>query len=148
MGSGLDDTPSTAHTGNCTALLGGMVPTDTVTTSPWHSSIEQTIHVSPTMISGTLSLLYRVDAVEPLSDTLNAYLVGANDVLTFTLPVTTSGWTHAWFDVSAWNEPTTTLKIDFVIAETGREARIILDEITWGSAIEGSRAVFLPIARR
>ncbi len=139
---------STAHTGNFAALLGGSVPTDTITAGPWHSTIEQTINVSPTIVSGTLSLLYRVDAVEPLSDTLKAYVVGANNTLTFTLPVTTSEWTHAWFDVSAWNEPTATVKVDFAIADVGREATIILDEIAWGSAIEGSHTVFLPIARR
>jgi hypothetical protein len=139
---------STAHTGNYAALLGGSVPTDTVSTGPWHSTIEQTIIVSPTIVSGTLSLLYRVDAVEPLSDTLNAYLVGANSVLTFTLPVTTNGWTHAWFDVSAWTEPTATVKIDFAIGDVGRDALIILDEVTWGSAITGSYAAFLPLVRR
>lgn len=139
---------STAHTGNYAALLGGSAPTGTLVISPWHSAIEQTINVSPTVVSGTLSLLYRVDAVDPLSDTLNAYLVGASNALTFTLPVTTSGWTHAWFDLSAWTEPTATVKFDFSVADSGREAILILDEITWGSAIEGSHSIFLPITRR
>ncbi len=139
---------SIAHTGNYAALLGGMVPTDTITTGPWYSTVEQTVNVSPTIISGTLSLLYRVDAVDPLSDTLNAYLIGANNVLTFTLPVTTSGWAHAWLDASAWNDPTATLEIDFVTGSAGRTTAAILDEITWGSAIGGSRAVFLPMVNR
>ncbi len=139
---------STAHTGNYAVLLGGMVPTDTITSGPWHSTIEQTLNVSPTVVSGTLSLLYRVDAVDPLSDTLNAYLIGANNTIAFTLPVTTSGWAHAWFDASAWNDPTATLKIDFVTGSAGRTTAAILDEITWGSAIGGSRAVFLPMVNR
>jgi hypothetical protein len=80
--------------------------------------------------------------------TLNAYLVGANGALTFTLPVTTSGWAHAWFDASAWTEPTATLKIDFAVGGVGREARVILDEITWGSAITGPHPVFLPLVSR
>jgi Tol biopolymer transport system component len=139
---------STAHTGNYATLLGGSVPTDTLTAGPWHSTLEQTIAVSPTIMSGTLSLLYRVDTAEPLSDTLTAYVFGANNILTFTLPLTSTDWTHAWFDVSAWNEPTATVKIDFALADTGREARIILDEITWGSAIKGAHDVFLPIIKR
>jgi hypothetical protein len=139
---------STAHTGNYAVMLGGTVPTDTVTTGLWHSTIEQTISVSPTIMSGTLSLLYRADAVDPMSDTLNAYLVGVNNILTFTLPVTTSDWAHTWFDVSTWNEPTATVKIDFVTGSAGRTTMALVDEITWGSAVEGSHAVFLPIARR
>ena len=62
---------STAHTGNYAVLLSGSVPTDTLTTGPWHSIIEQTVNVSPTIVSGTLALLYRVESVEPLSDTLD-----------------------------------------------------------------------------
>jgi hypothetical protein len=139
---------TTAHTGNYAALLGGSLPTDTLTTGPWHSTIEQTIGVSPAVVSGTLSLLYQVAAAEPLSDTLDAYLIGTNNVLTFTLPLTTSGWTHIWFDVSTWTDPTATVKIDFAVSDVDREARIVFDEITWGSAITGSYAVFLPIARR
>jgi hypothetical protein len=139
---------STAHTGNYAVLLSGSVPTDTLTTGPWHSIIEQTVNVSPTIVSGTLALLYRVESVEPLSDTLTAYVFGANNILTFTLPLTSTDWTHAWFDISAWNEPTATVKIDFTIGGVSREAKIILDEITWGSSIRGSHEVFLPIARR
>lgn len=139
---------STAHTGNYAALLGGNVPTDTVTVGPWHSAIEQTINVSPTIVSGTLSLLYRVEAADPLSDTLTAYVVGANDILTFTLPVTATDWTHAWFDLSSWTEPTATLKLDFALADTGRLAEVFIDEVTWGSAIRGSYTTLLPIMRR
>jgi Tol biopolymer transport system component len=139
---------STAHTGSYAALLGGSVPTDTVTSGPWHSTIEQTISVTDTIVSGTLSLLYRVESAKPLSDTLTAYVVGASNALTFTLPVTASEWTHAWFDVSTWIEPTATIKLDFAVGDVGRETKIILDEVTWGSTIKGSYSTFLPLIRR
>jgi hypothetical protein len=139
---------STAHTGNYAALLGGSVPTGTLTTGPWHSTIEQAVNVSPTMVSGTLSLLYRVEAADLLSDTLTAYVVGVNEALTFTLPLTASEWTHAWFDLSAWNEPAATVEVDFALADPGRAATVILDEITWGSIAPASPTVFLPLVRR
>jgi hypothetical protein len=139
---------STAHTGHYAALLGGKVSTDTLTTGPWHSAIQQTINLSPTIVSGTLSLLYQIKEAEPLSDTLTAYVVGANDMLAFTLPVTATAWTHAWFDVSAWHEPTATVKLDLSVGAAGRIAGAVFDEITWGSAITGSHAVFLPLLRR
>ncbi|CAG0928909.1 hypothetical protein TFLX_01146 [Thermoflexales bacterium] len=139
---------STVHTGLGAVVLGGSVPTDTLTSGPWHSAIEQTINVSPTIVSGTLSLLYRVESAEPVSDTLAIYVTGVSNTLTLSLPLTVSEWTHTWFDLSTWNEPTATVKIDFALADTGREATIIFDEITWGSALEGSHTVFLPLARR
>jgi Tol biopolymer transport system component len=139
---------STAHTGNYAAVLGGSVPSDTLTTGPWYSTFEQMINISPTIGSGTLSLLYRVESADPLSDTLTVYVVGANNTLTFTLPVTATEWTHAWFDLSTWIEPTATLKLDFAVTDVGRTAEVVVDEVTWGSVIEGSHAVFLPLVRR
>jgi hypothetical protein len=106
------------------------------------------INISPTIGSGTLSLLYRVESADPLSDTLTVYVVGANNTLTFTLPVTATEWTHAWFDLSTWIEPTATLKLDFAVTDVGRTAEVVVDEVTWGSVIEGSHAVFLPLVRR
>ena len=93
---------SAAHTGQGAVLLGGSVPSDTVTTAPWRSTVEQTLNVSPTVVSGTLALLYHVEAAEPLSDTLTAYVMGTDETLTFTLPLTTSDWTQQWFDLSTW----------------------------------------------
>jgi hypothetical protein len=119
-----------------------------LTAGPWHSTIEQTINVSPTIVSGTVSLLYQVNAADALSDTLTATVSGASNVLTFTLPLTSTAWTHAWFDVSTWTEPTATVKLDFAVANGGHEARVILDEITWGAAIKGSYDIFLPLVRR
>ncbi|CAG0947439.1 partial Tol-Pal system protein TolB, partial [Anaerolineae bacterium] len=139
---------STAHTGEYAALLGGIVPLDTVSGGPYLSAIEQTITMSMTLTDGTLSLLYEVTAADPLSDTLTAYLVGPTDTLTFTLPVTATAWTHHWFDVSAWTSPTATLRIELSTPDKEREVGVLVDEVTWGSSVIGSRPIYLPVMRR
>ncbi len=139
---------STAHTGSYAVKLGGTVPSDTLTSAPWRSTIEQTIAVSPTLDKGTLSLLYRVQAADPLSDTLTAFVIGANEALTFTLPLTKTEWAHVWFDLSAWNAPTATLRLELTTPDQDRAVGVVVDEITWGSAIVGSYPVFLPVVRR
>jgi hypothetical protein len=137
---------STAHTGSYAVLLGGDVPAATV--GPWHSTIEQTIAVTDTIVSGTLSLVYDVKGGNPLSETLTAYLIGLTDTLTLTLPFTATSWTHAWFDVSTWSEPTATLQIDLLVTGSPHQAEVVLDEVTWGSLGPPSSSIFLPMVRR
>lgn len=139
---------STAHTGNYAALLGGTVPSDTVDIAPYLSTIEQTITIPLTLTDGTLSLLYKVTAADPLSDSLNVYLTGATGSLTFTLPITATDWTHQWFDVSTWAEPTATLHIELATPDKDRAIGVLIDEVTWGSSIIGSRPIYLPVIRR
>lgn len=139
---------STAHTGEHAVLLGGTIPSDTVSNGPYLSTIEQPITVPLTLTDGTLSLLYQVTAADPLSDTLTAYLVGPADTLTFTLPITATAWTHHWFDVSAWTAPTATLRIELSTPDKEREVGVLVDEITWGSFVIGSHPVYLPVMRR
>ena len=139
---------STAHTGDYAVQLGGPIALAAPDGSAAHSIIAQTVSVSPTGASGTLSLMYRVVSTDPLYDTLTAYVMGVTDTLTFTLPMTATAWTHAWFDVSAWSEPTATVQIDLAAADVAPPTIIILDEITWGSVIDQSHLVFLPLIRR
>ena len=137
-----------AHTGNYAALLGGTVPSGTLTTAPYHSTIEQTIALSPTIVSGTLSLLYQVVSADPLSDTLNAYLIGPTDTLTFTLPLTASGWSHAWWDVSSWSAPTATVRIELTHGSNLGSTNAVFDDISWGSSNKGGEIVYLPVMYR
>ncbi|MBI5563925.1 MAG: PD40 domain-containing protein [Chloroflexi bacterium] len=139
---------TTAHTGNYAVLLGGIVPSDTISSEPYLSTIEQTITVPLTLTGGTLSLLYQVTAADPLSDTLTAYLVGPADTLTLTLPITATNWTHQWFDVSTWTAPTVTLRIELAMPDTDRAVGTLIDEITWGSFVVGSHPIYLPVIRR
>jgi hypothetical protein len=139
---------STAHTGDYAVVLGGIVPSDTISSGPYLSTIEQTTTVSMTLTDGTLSLLYQVTAADPLSDTLTAYLIGPTDTLTFTLPVTVTDWTHQWFDVSTWTAPTATLRLELAMPDKDRAIGVLVDEVTWGSSIVGSRPIYLPVIHR
>ena len=139
---------STAHTGNAAALLGGSVPSDTVGSGPWRRAIEQEIALSPTLTSGTLSVLYQVIAAEPLSDTLYAYLIGPGETVTYTLPLTSSGWTHAWWDLPAWDVPIATLRIELALGNQARLVNVAVDEVSLGSAAIGAYPVYLPVVQR
>ncbi|MBI5563926.1 MAG: PD40 domain-containing protein [Chloroflexi bacterium] len=139
---------TTAHTGSYAAILGGSVPSDMISSGPYLSTIEQTITVPLTLTDGTLSLLYKVTAADPLSDTLIAYLVGPADTLTLTLPITVADWTHQWFDVSAWTAPTATLRLELSTPDKERAVGVLIDEVTWGSFVGGSHPIYLPIIAR
>ncbi len=135
-----------AHTGSFAVRLGGL--SSSPGSGPWRSGIEQSIVVSPTLVSGTLSLLYRVVAAEPLSDTLQVSLVGAGQAITHTLPLTADGWMHSWWDLSLWAAPTLTVRIAWTQGAGAREAGVILDEISVGSSLRGSYPVYLPLVLR
>jgi hypothetical protein len=139
---------TTAHTGSYAALLGGTVPSDTLSTGPYLSAIEQTLTMPVTLTNGTLSLLCEVTAADPLSDTLTAYLIGPTDTLTLTLPLTTSGWTHQWFDVAAWTAPTATLRLELSTPDKERPVGVLVDEVTLGASPIGSYPAYLPIMPR
>jgi hypothetical protein len=139
---------TTAHTGSYAALLGGTVPSNTLSTGPYLSAIEQTLTMPVTLTNGTLSLLCEVTAADPLSDTLTAYLIGPTDTLTLTLPLTTSGWTHQWFDVAAWTAPTATLRLELSTPDKERPVGVLVDEVTLGASPIGSYPAYLPIMPR
>jgi hypothetical protein len=141
---------TTAHTGGYAASLGGSIPSEASESGPWESTIEQEIVFSPTLLtSGTLSLLYRIVAADPAIDTLQAVLMEPAQSVTYTLPLTTSGWTHKWWDLSAWDNPTMTLRLELIQeGSRDRTVNILVDEISLGSAIKGAYPVCLPLALR
>ncbi len=134
---------TTAHTGNAAVLLGGT--TTQPNTGPWRSTLEQSIVFSPALVSGTLSLLYQVVAANPLSDTLQAYLIGSTETMSYALPLTSSGWIHQWWDISAWSAPTATLRIELAQGDKDRLVNVIVDEVSLGSVAAKSHDAYLPL---
>lgn len=146
-----DITPTiatTAHTGNYAALLGGTVPSGTLTTAPYRSTIEQTITVPPTLTLGTLSLVYQIVEADPVSDTLSVSLIGPTETLTYSLPLTLGGWTHQWWDVSTWTAPTATVRIELTHGSNLGSTSAVFDDISWGSSNKGGEIVYLPVIYR
>jgi hypothetical protein len=82
-----------------------------------------------------------------LSDTLDVSVSGLTDTVSYKVPLTTTGWLHQWVDVSAWGEPTVTLRIELATPDKDRTVGVVLDELTWGSSIIGSHPIYLPIIR-
>jgi hypothetical protein len=146
-----DITPTittTAHTGFNGVLLGGTVPSGTLTIAPYHSTIEQTITVPPTLTLGTLSLVYKIAQADPVSDTLSVSIIGPTETLAYSLPLTSSGWTHQWWDVSTWTAPTATVRIELTHGSNLGSTSAVLDDISWGSSNKGGKIVYLPVIYR
>ncbi len=122
------------------ALLG------TPAAGPWEGVLEQEIATVPA--SATLSLLYRVVGTVPDSDTLQVRLIGAAGSVTHTLPLTTTGWVHRWWDLTAWDGPTATLRLEWVQMERSRSGGVILDEISLGTGVVGAYPVYVPLVWR
>jgi YVTN family beta-propeller protein len=114
----------------------------------YHSTIEQTITVPPTLTFGTLSLVYQIAEADPVSDTLSVSLVGPTETLAYSLPLTSSGWTHQWWDVSTWTAPTATVRIEFTHGDYPGSSSAVFDDISWGSSNKGGEIVYLPVIYR
>jgi Tol biopolymer transport system component len=117
-------------------------------TESWSSVLEQSVTLSPTLTSGTLSLLYRVAAAESASDTLQVQLIGSTQTVTCSLPLTQTGWVHQWLDVSPWVGSPLTVRVEWRQDKREQLAGVILDEISLGSAVVGSYPVYLPLVMR
>jgi hypothetical protein len=114
-------------------------------TGPWRGILQQEVTLSPASESSTLSLLYRVESADPFSDSLRIVCSSVTQTVTFTLPLTPSGWTHAWWDVSSWSSPTATLKVAWSQANRDHPIGVIVDEVSLGSAIRGTYSAYLPV---
>ena len=129
---------TTAHTGKSAVWLSGT-----------NSLLGQTITFSPTMPpSLTLSLMYQIVTGNPVSDTLSVTFSHNINVVTYTLPLTNSGWTHLWWELPAWDVPTGTLQIELISGEAAQPASVIFDEISLGSAAIGVYPFYLPVVAR
>lgn len=114
-------------------------------TGPWSAVLEQEVVLTPTLQSGTLSLLYRVQAAQAASDTLWLYLTSPMATVTYTLPLTVSGWVHRWWDLSAWAGPTLTLRLEWLQRERDHLPAVVVDEISLGPAVVGAYPIYLPL---
>lgn len=137
-----------AHTGEFAAVLGGPVSPTLPGAGPWSSVIEQECVVSPTLTSTTLSVIYQMAEADPISDTFQVSLIGTTQIVTYTLPLTSDGWTHHWWDLSAWESPTLTLRIEWHQTERTRTAGVIIDEVSIGSTVRGAYSIYLPLTLR
>jgi hypothetical protein len=128
---------STAHTGHYGLLLGD---SQNVT----HTGIAQTLELSATQSTNTLSLLYNGLGADPETHNLQRSLKGATAAITYTVPLTATGWQHQWWDLSVWKEPTATLQITFERAPAADDPGVIVDEICFGTALQGVFSTYLP----
>lgn len=117
-------------------------------TGPWSAVLEQQVLLTPTLQSATLSLLYRVQAAQPPSDTLGLYLAGPTSTVAYTLPLTVSGWVHRWWDLLAWAGPSLTLRLEWRQREREHLLAVVVDEISLGPAVVGAYSIYLPLVSR
>ncbi len=115
---------------------------------PWRSTLEQTVALPSIAEESTLSLLSQVEEADPISDSLYITLWKPGEAVTYTLPLTAEGWLHAWWDLSAWNGPTVTLRVTWQQGGRDRRAAVLLDEISLGTAVAGAYPIYLPLAAR
>ena len=95
-----------------------------------------------------MSLLYRAAGVNPVSTTLTVNVYGPAEVLTMTLPLTSTEWQHAWWDIPASFAPTLTVSIDLYTTDLAAGSAVVVDEVSLGTAVVGSYPVFLPLVTR
>jgi lysophospholipase L1-like esterase len=124
---------SLAHTGDGAAQLGDEVGT---------SSLSQTLTPGSALTSPTLSFLARLDQAGPAS-TLSIELESASEriaLVSFALTVESDEWTHYWYDLEGMvSDP---LTLTFTVSN---DPPIILDEVSIGSAIQGSYRQWMPL---
>jgi dipeptidyl aminopeptidase/acylaminoacyl peptidase len=115
---------------------------------PWQAVLQQSVTLTPASESSTLSMLYHVQSADPLSDSLRIVLNDAVQAVTFTLPLTMSGWAHAWWDLSSWSGPTATLQVEW--SQGGRDHLdgVVVDEISLGTVTQGAYPIYLPVVHR
>jgi hypothetical protein len=122
-----------AHTGNAAVLMGGMDASSTLgqAQSPAAGASEP-----------TLSLMARLVQSGPAGE-IEIRLSNTTTLsppVTYTLPVASKEWTHAWYDLTGLIDEPFTLTLS--VSDT---AAILLDEISLGSAVQGGHRTYLPI---
>jgi hypothetical protein len=148
---------SQAYTGDHAVTL-GLVP-DTLqygTTSgkattgggarQWSWTISQTVTLSPTVTNPTLSWLYAISGTVKTTDTLTVSIRGPGDPTAFTIPLSDTGWTHAWraLDEKIIGHPVT-VSFEMRRPPTSDPLVILIDEVTLGSGDDGPSSLFLPL---
>jgi hypothetical protein len=152
-GDTLPELTAGAHTGDGAVRLGGTftLPTTTVKSLvaiSLTSRLEQDVVLpSPVLVSPTLSLLYLVSAAQP-SDTLSVVLTDGATAITYTLPVTASGWQHTWEPLPDWITQTAILRLQWAQDAPDHVADVVVDEVSLGSSVAGLGPLYLPVVSR
>jgi hypothetical protein len=132
-GTALPSPSSVAHTGDGAAQLGDEGGT---------SSLTQTLTPDPAVENPTLSFLARL-AESGSASTLSIELESASERTTlasFALTVDSDEWTHYWYDLEGVVGGPQTLT--FTVSN---DPPIVLDEVSVGSAIQGSYRQWMPL---
>jgi acyl-CoA thioesterase-1 len=132
-GTALPSPSSVAHTGDGAAQLGDEGGT---------SSLTQTLTPDPASENPTLSFLARL-AESGSASTLSIELESASERTTlasFALTVDSDEWTHYWYDLEGVVGGPQTLT--FTVSN---DPPIVLDEVSVGSAIQGSYRQWMPL---
>jgi hypothetical protein len=136
-GSSTPTLTTTGHTGEFAVLFGGGTGT-----------LEQRIPLPSAPYSGTLSLLYRVEGADPVTDSLQIVFGTSALTVTHALPLTTTGWVHWWWDLPLWEDPVATLRVVWTAGETRVPMGVRLDEISLGKAAAGSYSFYIPLVTK
>jgi hypothetical protein len=106
------------------------------------SSLSQTLTPGSALTSPTLSFLASLVQAGPAS-TLSIELESASEriaLVSFALTVESDEWTHYWYDLEGMvSDP---LTLTFTVSN---DPPIILDEVSIGSAIQGSYRQWMPL---
>ena len=133
-----------AHTGLNGLRLNSPVTVAGPAGIPAFWQLSQIITLPAELTKPTLSWLYRIASGVPTDSLLIQVTNGTADI-TRQIPLTPSGWTHAWVDLSAFSGQTVTLRIGFLEA-SARE--VYLDEVSIGATRVGVYPVRLPLIAR
>ncbi len=142
--SGPGVTPTVEMTATHTGLYGLAVEASGGTVSFW-PYVTQTLSIPSTWARPTLSFLYRKVA-DGADDALQAVISGGGEVITHTVPLTLTSWTHIWHDLSIFSGQTVTLRFGFEEQTPGQQ--VYLDEVSVGETEAGVVAVYLPLVIR
>ena len=111
---------------------------------PWRSAIEQTLTLNAPLTSSTLSLLYQVESATPGDDALRLTLTDPTQTLTYTLPLTVTGWAHGWWQLPDGISPTLTVRAELIQSQRTSTTSVVLDEFSLGTAKTNAHRVYLP----
>lgn len=115
---------------------------------PWHGVLEQEVLLSPTLVLGKLSLLYRVEGAGPISETLSLSVLGPTRTVSYTPSLMVRGWTHRWWVLPAWADLSLTLRLEWMQEQRTSSLLLLLDEVSIGSAVEGVYPIYMPLILR
>lgn len=117
---------TTAHTGSYAVSLGE----DPLREGS--SIISQTISDPPTIEQPTLSLMFEAAAADPGFDRSALALTAPTSTVTHALPLTGTGWQHAWYDVSELAGGSLEVALELYQDSADTPTTVFLDEVSVG----------------